>query len=467
MNAPLYTLGAAEIAGAVRSGGLSAQAVLESVLGRLDEIGGALNAFRVVLAERARAEAQAVDAAVAAARDPGPLAGVPYGVKDLFDVAGLPTAAGSKIGAEGPAALRDAVLVSRLQSAGAVLLGVQIMDEYAYGFTTENAHYGAVRNPHDRSRSAGGSSGGSAAAVAAGLGVFSLGSDTNGSIRVPSSFCGIFGLKPTFGRLPRTGSFPFVFDLDHLGPFARSVEDLALVYDVLQGHDAGDPGCAPRIPEPASAAAVVSEDSLRATVLDGWFQDMAGPEARAAVRAVAEVLSARGSVTLSGAETARSAAFLITAASGANLHRANLAARPQDFDPATRGRLLAGSLLPADDILQAQRIRRRFYEEALEAFSQAEVLIAPATPFPAPELYQPTITIGGKEMPTKPNIGVLSQPLSVIGLPVLTVPVRAEGQLPIGVQIVAPPWREDLAFQAAARLEQAGLVSAPVVTPCE
>jgi AtzE family amidohydrolase len=463
MSAPLYALGATEIAAAVRGRRLSAEAVLESVLGRLETIGGALNAFRVVLVERGRREAKAVDDMIAAGRDPGPLAGVPYGVKDLFDVAGLPTAAGSKIGAEGPPALRDAVLVARLQAAGAVLFGVQVMDEYAYGFTTENIHYGAVHNPHDRERSAGGSSGGSAASVAAGLGAFSIASDTNGSIRVPSSFCGIFGLKPTFGRLPRTGSFPFVFDLDHLGPLARSVEDLALVYNVLQGHDPGDPACIPRPSEPVQA---VPNAELRAGVLDGWFEEMAGPEALAAAARVADALSAQAKVTLQGAETARSAAFLITAASGANLHRANLAARPQDFDPATRGRLLAGALLPAGDILQAQRVRRRFYNEALDAFSRFEVLIAPATPCPATLLNQATIRIGGQDMPTRANLGVMTQPLSAIGLPVLTVPIRREGQLPIGVQLIAPPWREDLVFQAAAYLQQAGLASAAAIVPC-
>jgi AtzE family amidohydrolase len=444
---------------------VTAEAVLDGVLEDLRRHGQALNAFRVVLAERARREAQAVDARIAAGRDPGPLAGVPYGVKDLFDVAGLPTAAGSKIGAEGPAAGRDAVLVQRLKAAGAVLLGVQNMDEYAYGFTTENAHYGAVRNPHDRERSAGGSSGGSAAAVAAGLGAFALGSDTNGSIRVPASFCGVFGLKPTFGRLPRTGSFPFVFDLDHLGPFARDVEDLAAVYDVLQGYDPGDAACVARVPEPVLAASTASEAELRVGVLDGWFQEMAGDEALAAAAVAAEALSARTRVTLAGAQAARSAAFLITAASGANLHRANLAARPQDFDPATRGRLLAGALLPAGDVLQAQRIRRRFYEEALAAFANLDVLIAPATPCSAPKLGQPTITIGDREMPTRANVGLLAQPLSAIGLPVLTVPIRAKGRLPLGVQLIARPWREDLIFQAAARLKKAGVLSSPAGAP--
>jgi len=457
--------GAREIAAAVRERRLTAVAAAEAALARIEALNGRLNAYRVVTRDRALAEAAAVDAALSEGRDPGLLAGVPYGVKDLFDVAGLPTVAGSKIGLERPPASADAVLVARLKAAGAVLLGVQVMDEYAYGFTTENAHYGSVRNPRDLERSAGGSSGGSAAATAAGLGAFSLGSDTNGSIRVPASFCGVFGLKPTFGRLPRTGTFPFVFDLDHLGPFARSLADLALVYDVLQGHDAGDPACAARPAEPVLQRIGRSGATPRAAVLDGWFQDMAGPQALAAVAAVAEALEARSSVTLPSAEAGRSAAFLITAASGANLHRANLRARPGDFDPAVRGRLLAGSLLPADAIVQAQRLRRRLYDEAMAAFARFDVLIAPATPAPAPQLGQGTIVIAGQEMPARPNIGVMSQPLSAIGLPVITVPVRAGSGLPIGVQIAAPPWREDLAFEAAARLEAAGLAASPVADP--
>jgi AtzE family amidohydrolase len=463
MTEPLFAWSAVETAAAVRARTVSAEAVAVAVLDRIAAIGGALNAYRVVLPERALAAARAIDAMVARGADPGPLAGVPFGVKDLFDVIGLPTVAGSKIGAESPAALEDAVLVRRLSAAGAVLLGVQVMDEYAYGFTTQNAHYGAVHNPNDLARTAGGSSGGSAAAVAAGLGAFSLGSDTNGSIRVPASFCGVFGLKPTFGRLPRTGSFPFVFDLDHLGPFARSAGDLALIYDVLQGFDGGDPACVERGVETVSGQGEGA--ALRCAVLGGWFQDMAGPEALATVSAVADALSTKVVATLAGAEAVRSAAFLITAASGANLHRANLETRPGDFDPATRGRLLAGALLPAGDVIQAQRIRRAVYAQALELFTRFDVLIAPATPCPAPRLDQATIVIGGREVPTRPNLGLLAQPISAIGLPVVTVPVRLGGGLPIGVQLIAPPWREDLAFQAAARLERAGLAAAPVVTP--
>lgn len=459
MTSEIALLGAREIAEAVRARRFSARAATEAALSRIEALNGRLNAYRIVLPERALAEAAAVDAALAAGRDPGALAGVPFGVKDLFDVEGLPTAAGSKIGLDRPPAARDALLVERLRAAGAVLLGVQVMDEYAYGFTTENAHHGAARNPHDLSRSAGGSSGGSAAAVAAGLGAVALGSDTNGSIRVPASFCGVFGLKPTFGRLPRTGAFPFVFDLDHLGPFARSVADLEQVYAALQGWDANDPAC---VADPPVLAAPVGP--LRVAVLDGWFHDMAGAQARQAVAAAAEALGARGRSRLARAEETRSAAFLITAASGAELHRANLRDRPGDFDSAVRGRLMAGSLLPASALVQAQRIRRAAYDEALALFGDFDLLLAPATPIPAPRLGESEVEIGGRLMPARPNIGVFTQPISAIGLPVVAAPVRA-GDLPIGVQLIAAPWREDVALAAAARLEAAGLSQAPVTHP--
>ncbi|MDB5687485.1 MAG: Aspartyl-tRNA(Asn)/glutamyl-tRNA(Gln) amidotransferase subunit, partial [Rhizorhabdus sp.] len=283
VDRPADQLGAATIGRAVREGRLSAVAVIESRLTRIERLNPRLNCFTEVMADRARREALAIDTMVTAGRDPGPLAGVPFGVKDNYDVAGRVTTAGSIINCDHSAAIADAVLLQRLSAAGAVLVGTQNMDEYAYGFTTENAHYGATHNPHDLQRSAGGSSGGSAAAVAAGLCDFSLGTDTNGSIRVPSSFCGIFGLKPTFGRLPRTGTFPFVHELDHLGPFARSVADLALIYDLIQGHDPGDAAC---IERPADPPVRDRLDDLRygtrVAVLDGWFSDLADAQGLAA-----------------------------------------------------------------------------------------------------------------------------------------------------------------------------------------
>ena len=212
---------ASEIAAAVADGRTGATAVVDAALTRIAEHDRVLNAFTAVVADRARAKAKAIDAAHAANRRLGPLAGVPFAVKNLFDVAGLPTLAGSKINRDRAPAARDATVIARLEAAGAVLVGALNMGEYAYDFTGENVHDGASRNPHDLSRMTGGSSGGSGAAVAGGLVPLALGSDTNGSIRVPSSLCGIFGLKPTYGRLARAHTFPFVASLDHLGPFAR------------------------------------------------------------------------------------------------------------------------------------------------------------------------------------------------------------------------------------------------------
>ena len=237
---------ASEIAAAVREGRAKASDVVTAALARIGQSNPALNAFTAVLGERAVAKAAAIDKTPANARAALPLAGVPFAVKNLFDIAGLPTRAGSKINRARAPATRDATLISRLEAAGAVLVGALNMGEYAYDFTGENVHDGPCRNPHGVKRMSGGSSSGSAAAVAGGLVPLALGSDTNGSIRVPSSFCGIFGLKPTYGRLSRARSFPFVASLDHVGPMARSTCDLALAYDAMQGYDPDDPVCADR-----------------------------------------------------------------------------------------------------------------------------------------------------------------------------------------------------------------------------
>src|SRR3954449_3990965 len=234
-------LAASEIARAVSARQMSALSATETALARIAAHNPVLNCFTDVLADRARTRARAVDAAIAAGKNPGPLAGVPFAVKNLFDVQGLSTRAGSKINRDLKRSARDAPLIARLEAAGAVLVGALNMGEYAYDFTGENVHDGPSRNPHDTTRMTGGSSGGSGAAVAGRLVPLALGSDTNGSIRVPSSLCGIFGLKPTYGRLSRARSFPFVSSLDHLGPLACTTKDLALAYDAMQGHDAGDP----------------------------------------------------------------------------------------------------------------------------------------------------------------------------------------------------------------------------------
>ena len=461
MSAQATPLTAAAIANQVRDGTLSARTAVEQTLQRIEATDTRVNAFTSLLADRALKRAGQIDKHTRRAELW--LAGVPFAVKNLFDVAGLTTLAGSKIERGKPAAARDGPLVARLQAAGAVLVGALNMDEYAYGFTTENTHEGPTHNPHDLARIAGGSSGGSAAAVAAGQVPITLGSDTNGSIRVPSSLCGIFGLKPTYGRLPRSGTYPFVPSLDHLGPFGRSALDLALVYDAMQGFDAADPACVSRPFEPTAAALALGVGGLRIATLGGYFVDNAGAEARVAVARVAQALAARRSVELPEVARARAAAFIISNAEGGALHLRDLRTRAADFEPLSRDRFLAGALLPAGWVQQAQRVRRWFALRAAELFREVDVLLAPATPCAATTIGTEWIEINGQRLPARPSLGLLAQPVSCIGLPVVTVPVWLPGQaMPIGVQVIAAPWREDLALRVAWALEQAGAVSAPV-----
>ncbi|TPE53707.1 AtzE family amidohydrolase [Amaricoccus solimangrovi] len=453
---------ATEIARAVREGAVPAVAIAEAALERVAGRNAELNAYTTVTPARAMEEAAAIDAAVAAGRPVGPLAGVPFAVKNLFDVAGLPTRAGSRINRELAPAAADAVLVQRMNRAGAVLLGTLNMGEYAYDFTGENAHDGICRNPHDPARMSGGSSSGCGAATAAGLAPVSLGSDTNGSIRVPASLCGVFSLKPTYGRLPRAGSFPFVDSLDHLGPFARTAEDLARAYDALQGHDPRDHGCVARPPEP-TLPGLTAPRPLRVGVLGGWFRENAGEEARAAQARVAEALGRDaevGPLRLDAAEAGRAAAYLITNSESSEFHLPRLRERAAEYDPDTRDRFLAGALLPAAWVARARRVRRWWLDQALAAFARFDLLVAPATPVPAPAVGQKTLELGGRTVPLRPSLGLLAQPFSCVGLPVTCVPVFGEHRLPVGVQIVAPPWREDLCLRAAHLLEQAGVAVA-------
>ncbi len=451
---------ALDLARRIRGGEHSAVAVLDATLARIRAADARYNCFTAITEDRARQEAAAIDARRARGDALPPLAGVPYAVKNLFDIAEEVTLAGGRVNAANPAAPRDATLVARLREAGAVLVGALNMDEHAYGFTTENSHYGPCRNPHDATRIAGGSSGGSAAAVAGGLVPLTLGSDTNGSIRVPASLCGVFGLKPTFGRLPRSGSFPFVGSLDHLGPFAADSASLAAVYDALQGPDADDPACAQRAAEPALAA-LGADRPLRVAVLGGYFDHWAGPEAHRAVRLAAQALAAADTVELAGAEQARAAAFIITSAEGSALHRRRLITNYDDYEPYSRDRLVAGSLVPAAWAQQAQRIRHRVYREALSLFERYDVLIAPATPVPATPIGTTSLTLAGQTLPARASMGLLTQPISCIGLPVCAAPVwpgiGADAHLPLGVQLIAAPWREADCLLAAQRLEQAGV----------
>jgi 1-carboxybiuret hydrolase len=450
---------AADIAAAVRSGRVSAQSVIEATLARIRNRDPLLNSFTAVTEKRALARARAIDEARAQGKTLGSLAGVPFAVKNLFDVAGLSTLAGSKINRDLPPAARDATLIEKLEAADAILVGALNMGEYAYDFTGENVHDGPSRNPHDLNRMTGGSSGGSGAAVGGGLVPFALGSDTNGSIRVPSSLCGTFGLKPTYGRLSRSRTFPFVTSLDHLGPLAGSARDLALAYDAMQGFDPDDPVSADRAVEPVTPHLDESIDGLRIAVAGGYFKCKTA-EALAAVDRVAVALGADRDIEIPQAERARSAAFIITASEGASLHLDRLRTRAADYDPSVRDRLIAGAMTPASLVVKAQKFRRWYRNQVLKLFAEVDVILAPATPCTAPLIGQDMFEFGDAKLPVRANLGIYTQPFSFIGLPVVAVPVPLD-PLPIAVQIITAPWREDVALRIAHTLETKGVVAAP------
>ena len=454
---------ALDIAARVRGGKIRARDVVAGALERIAQRDAALNAFTSVLRERALSDAETLDRRLAAGQDPGPLAGVPFAAKNLFDIAGLSTLAGSKINADNPPAVRDATAVARLRAAGAVLIGALNMDEYAYGFSTENTHYGPTRNPHDPSRMAGGSSGGSASAVAGGLVPLGLGTDTNGSIRVPAALCGTFGLKPTFGRVSRSGVVPLAWSFDHVGPFARHVADLAAAFDAIAGPDPLDPVCSTRPAVRCTEQLGRGVQGLRIALLGGHFTRLAADEVLAAVGRVASALNATREVTLPEVHRARAAAQVITACEAGAYHLDRLRSRARDFDPMTRDRLLAATLVPAAAYVSAQRFRAWFRTRAAEIFRDTDVVLAPTVPWTAPTIGAPwTTRIGATEVLTRGHLGAFTQPLSFIGLPVLSVPIVAPGALPVGVQLIAAPFNEAALFRVAAWLEAEGVVRSPV-----
>jgi AtzE family amidohydrolase len=451
---------AVSIAAAVREGKVSAVEVTQAALAEIAVRDRQLNCFTAIIAEAAIADATKIDGEIAQGNDAGMLAGVPFAVKNLYDIAGLTTLAGAKINAENPPACEDATAVARLKQAGAILVGALNMDEYAYGFVTENSHYGATHNPHDLQRVAGGSSGGSAAAVAGGLVPLTLGSDTNGSIRVPAAFCGIFGLKPTYGRLSRAGVALFSSSLDHVGHFARSVRDIATAFDILQGEDDRDPVCTKRPTQLCLPQLNQDISGIKIAIADEYFASGAAPEALVAVEQVARALNVKEYVTIPESERARAAAFVITASEGANLHLDKLRSRPQDFDYATRDRFLAGALIPNQWYLQAQRFRSWYRDRFREIFANVDIILAPTTPITAPLIGQQTMILDGAQMLVRPHLGLFTQPLSFIGLPVLSVPIVRPSSLPLGVQLIAAPYNEALILKVASVLEANGVVSA-------
>jgi 1-carboxybiuret hydrolase len=258
--------------------------------------------------------------------------------------------------------------------------------------------------------------------------------------------------------LSRARTFPFAASFDHVGPLARGSRDLAIAYDAMQGHDRDDPVCADRVAEPVTPLLDRGLDGLRIAVAGGYFKCRTA-EAVYAIDRVAAALGVNRDVEIPEAERARSAAYIITASEAASLHLPRLRTRARDFDPATRDRLIAGAMLPASLVTKAQKFRRWYQQAVLELFAEVDAILAPATPCPAPLIGQQTFVVGGVEMPVRANLGLYTQPISFIGLPVVVAPV-ALSPLPIGVQIIAAPWREDVALRIAHALETQGVTAA-------
>ena len=450
----------AEIARAVASGKSSALNVVDDALARIEARNPALNAFTAVIADRARTKARALDAAPDKAKLP--LAGVPFAVKNLFDIAGLPTVAGSRINRARTPASKDSPLIERLEAAGAVLVGALNMGEYAYDFTGENIHDGPSRNPHDLDRMTGGSSGGSGGAVAGGMVPLALGSDTNGSIRVPSSLCGIFGLKPTYGRLVARA-------LISVRGEPRSSRALRTLDPRSRAQLRRHAGLRCRGSRPASSARSSRQRRLRwnagSTACASRWRAAISSRARSPRRskrspASPRPLAQRMKSKFPQAARARAAAYVITATEGAALHLDRLRKQASDFDPAVRDRLIAGAMVPSTFVVKAQNFRRWYRERVLELFESLRRDPGARHALHRAKIGQQTFMLDGVELPVRPNMGLYTQPISFIGLPVVAVPVPLS-PLPIAVQIITAPWREDVALRIAHALEQSGAAAAP------
>lgn len=432
--------GALALAAEVRAGRASAVSLVQTVLADIATRDGAIHACARTFDERALLDALRIDRLVRDGRDPGPLAGVPFLVKWNIDVAGYTTVAGSPARAALPPAVADAATVARLCAAGAVPIGATHMDELACGATGVNPHYGAVRLPADPTRMTGGSSSGSAAAVAAGYVPLALGSDTNGSIRAPAALCGVWGFRPSDGRLSTGGCLPYAESLDTVGGFANDIDDLAVLYDVLCDANSLRPQ---PVRDPAAP--------LRIAVLTGDFERHADADAQRAVRRAAACLHAGESVPIDSDEVARvrEAAVTISNVELARTHRGLLDAPVACVSERLRSRIAAG-LATSDAAHREALACRTAWRARLEAlFARYDVLLAAATPYAAPRFTDATVDVNGVALEPAKTLGLLTQPISFAGLPVVSAPCFAPGELPVGVQLIGAPQRDAVCFDAA------------------
>jgi aspartyl-tRNA(Asn)/glutamyl-tRNA(Gln) amidotransferase subunit A len=444
----------AALAGAVRGGELSPREAVQDALDRIERLDPALNSFITVRAEEALAEAKAFGLSTS-----GPLRGVPVAVKDVIDVAGTPTTAASKV-LEDNVPTRDAAVVERLRRAGAIVVGKLNTHEFAFGASTTSAAFGPAHNPWDNERICGGSSGGSGAAVAAGLVTGALGTDTAGSIRIPAALCGVTGIRPTTGRVPNRGVIPVSWTYDTVGPLARTAEDCALLLDAIAGPDPGDASTTTVPAEQCHEGLGRGISGLRIGVVSHLFDEVPLDPRVAAV-----VETALGELERLGARIERvDARFLrraevvqqlVMLPEAAEAHLPWLRTRLADYGPDVRARLLAGLLLPSSAPITGQRARRELAREARPLFDRFDLLASPEMPVVAPRIGEDPIEIAGQTMPYRLSLIPFNSPWSCLGLPTVSVPCGFVDRLPVGLALTGRRLAEATVLRAAHAYQQA------------
>ena len=428
-----------EFARRLRTRAVTALEITNACLGRIEELQPSLNAFIRVMADEAKREAEAADRELAAGRDRGPLHGVPIALKDIIDVRGIPTTAASRV-REGHVAAADAPVITRLRDAGAVIIGKTNLDEFAFGTTSENSAFGAVRHPLDPSRSPGGSSGGSAVAVATGMALAALGTDTGGSIRIPSALCGIVGLKPTLDEISTDGVVPLAKTFDHVGPFAQTVGDARLVHQAMSARIAHvrSSGADPRS---SGADLPRSARDLRLGIPRGYLTDLLDGDVRRCFDEAAAALRSAGAtftdVSIPHASTTPAVYIHIHSSEGATYHARTLDSEPERYTPVVRRRLELGRYVMAQDYLRAMEGRALLRREVDAALAGCDALILPTLPIAAPLIGAETMMIGDRQEPIRALMLRLTQLFNVTGHPAISIPcgVTSTG-LPCGLQLV-------------------------------
>lgn len=453
------------ISEAYRAGETSPGAVLEELLGMIEGSGHSLNCFITVLNESARRDAAASDKRYRDGRRIGPLDGIPVAVKDLIFIEGVRCTAGSKI-LEDNVAAYDAPVIRRLKASGAIIVGTTNMHEFAAGVTSNNPHYGPVRNPWDRQKVAGGSSGGSAAAVAAGLVPCALGTDTGGSVRIPAGLCGVLGLKPTYGLVSRLGVIPLAASFDTVGVLANSARDCADTLQVIAGHDQGDLTSADQSVPDFGEALAKHQAGSRLGVVRDYFLEAVDPSVASLFETFVERLDGLGhtvaEVTLGEIKRMNEVWSVVRGAESAAFHSRWLESVPEKYGEDVRKSLQSGARTLATEYINAQNIRPWLRDAFLGSMSGVDVLVVPTTSVPAPAIGEEMVRVGNRDMDVRTALIGLTMPFNVVGFPVLSVPIGLARGLPVGAQLVARPFEESTLLSLAGAYEASfGLFKAP------